>query len=119
MAENKTADVKRKLFPVCTDIYRNDGKVVVKMEMPGVIKEDLDIKVDNDRLIIEGRKKLDYPKGEFKIREIQDGDYHHEFNIDDTIDRNNIDAVIKNGLVTLTLGIKESEKPKKIKVIAK
>lgn len=110
---------ERKTYPVCSDIYQDKKKVIVKMEMPGVTKENLDIKVDNDKLIVEGKKTVIHPKGEFIMREIRDGDYHHEFNIDQTIDRNNIDAEIKNGIVTLKLGIKESEQPKKIKVLAK
>jgi HSP20 family protein len=110
---------ERKSFPVCTDIYRENDFVIVKMEMPGVAKEDLDIKVDNDKLIVDGLKKINYPKGEFRLKEIRDCDYHHEFNIDQTIDRNSINAEIKNGIVTLKLGIKESEKPRKIKVISK
>ena len=39
--------------------------------------------------------------------------------LDDTIDRSKIDASIRNGVVTVTLGLKEAEKPRKINVIAK
>ena len=95
------------------------NKVMVKMEMPGVSKENLDIKVDNDKLIVDGRKILNKPKGEYRLKEIREGDYHHEFNIDQTIDRNSIKAEIKNGVLVLELGIKESEKPRKIKVQVK
>lgn len=119
MEEKKELETKKRTFPAVCDIFQNEGNVILNMEMPGVRKENLDISVDNDRLIIHGRKKIDHPEGEFKIREIRDGDYHHEFTIDSTIDRNKIDAVIKNGVVILSLGIKESEKPRKITVTVK
>jgi len=119
MADKKQLETKRKMVPAVCDIYDDKEKVVCKMEMPGVSKEGLDIKVDGDRLVINGVKTLSRVKGEYLIREIRDGDYHHEFTIDDTVDRNKIDATVKNGVVTLTLGIKEAEKPRKINVVAK
>jgi len=110
---------KSKIHPVRSDIYEENGTVIVNMEMPGVTKDDLSIRVDNDRLVIDGRKIVPQAKGNYRLREIRDGDYHMEYTIDHTIDRNKIDAVIKNGIVTLNLGIKESEKPRKITVTAK
>jgi len=110
---------KSKINPVRSDIYEENGTVIVNMEMPGVGKDDLSIRVDNDRLVIDGRKTVSQVKGNYRLREIRDGDYHMEYTIDHTIDRNKIDAAIKNGIVTLKLGIKESEKPRKITVTAK
>jgi HSP20 family protein len=119
MEAKKEIESKRRTFPAVCDIYQNETSVVLSMEMPGVKREDLDISVDNDRLLIHGRKRFANPEGEYRIREIRDGDYYHEFTIDSTIDRNKIDAAIKNGVVTLTLGIKESEKPRKITISVK
>lgn len=119
MAETKVLEGKRRIYPAACDIYEENGKVFCKLEMPGVNKETLDIKVDGDRLIIDGRKPTGQPKGDYRIHEIRDGDFHHEFTIDDTIDRNRIDAAIKNGVVTLTLSIREAEKPRKINVVTK
>jgi len=119
MADTKALEGKRRIYPAACDIYEENGKVICKLEMPGVSKEALDIKVDGGRLIIDGRKTTEQPKGEYRLHEIRDGDFHHEFTIDDTIDRNKIDAVIRNGVVTLTLYIKEAEKPRKINVVTK
>jgi len=116
MTENKMTESKRRIFPARSDIYQEDGAVVLSMEMPGVTKENLSIRVDNDRLIIDGRKFMPPVKGEYRLREIRDGDYHLEYTIDDTIDRDKIDATARNGIVTLKLGIKESQKPRKITV---
>jgi len=119
MRDTKELEMKRRTYPAACDIFEENGRVICRMEMPGVTKDNLDIKSDGEQLIISGRKILNQPQGEYRMREIRDGDYYHEFTIDDTIDRNKIDAAIKNGVVTLTLGIKESEKPRKINVVAK
>jgi HSP20 family protein len=107
-----------KSFPAPCDIIHDSDSVVLFLEMPGVTKENLDIRVDKDLLIIDGRKENIDIEGSYLIHEIKSGDFHQEYTIDDTIDRNNINAVIKNGIITLSLGVKESEKPKKIKVIS-
>lgn len=119
MADAKTLEPRKNVFPACCDIYHENDKVILRMEMPGVSKEKLNIQVNNDKLIIDGERTFPEAKGDYLMREIRHGDYHHEFSIDDTIDRNKIEAAIKNGLVTISLGIKESEKPRKIKVEVK
>lgn len=114
----KKIDEKR-LLPVHSDIYKEGDNVILEMEMPGVSKDGLEIKVDGDHLFVEGRKDLKKIEGGYRIHEIRDGNYHQVFTLDETIDRNKIDAGIKNGVVTITLGMKESEKPRRIEVVAK
>jgi len=114
-----TTTTKRRQVLACSDIYEEKGNVILKMEMPGVTKENLDIKIDNDILIIHGKKNvLHAEKANFIIREIRDGDYYQEYTIDNTIDRNKIDAALEKGVLTLTLSLKESEKPRKIQVFS-
>jgi HSP20 family protein len=108
----------RKNCPACYDVYEENGQVVLSMEMPGVAKDNLNVKVDNDILIIQGKKSINQPEGDYLIREIRDSDYYHEFSIDDTIDRGKIEASIKNGIVKITLGLKESIKPRKIEIVS-
>jgi len=120
MAANELEKTKRRRYPACCDIYEEKGNVVLKMEMPGVSRENLDIKVDGDVLVIYGKKNVPHnDKSGYIIREIAEGDYYHEYSIDDTIDRNKINASLEKGVLTLTLSIKESEKPRKINVVSK
>ena len=102
----------------CCDIFHGEDSVLLKLEMPGVAKDNLDINVDNDRLIITGKKDPRNSSGEYLIREIRRGDFYQEFTLDDTIDKTKIDATMDNGVVTLILSIKESVKPRKIEIKA-
>jgi len=116
MEKKKELESKTRRFHPSTDIYQDEDAVVLTMEMPGVTKENLHIKVDKDLLVIHGGRATEETEGQFRIREIRQGDFYQEYTIDDTIDRDKIEATIKNGLVTLRLGVKESEKPRKITV---
>lgn len=116
MGEKNDVEPRRVKIPARCDIFQSDERVVIKLEMPGVQKEDLDVRVDNDLLIVSGKKSTQAAEGKFLVREIRAADYYQEYTLDDTIDRNSIDAVIKNGVVTLNLSLKESVKPRKIEI---
>ncbi|MBN1524065.1 MAG: Hsp20/alpha crystallin family protein [Spirochaetales bacterium] len=115
----KEIEKQKKQYSAYADIYDDNGKIKVRLEMPGVSKDGLDVHVDNDTLIIHGNKKYPEIPGHYQLREIRNGDYHQEFTLDQTIDRNKIDAVLEKGILTITLETKESEKPKKIEVMNK
>ena len=111
-------DTERALIPCC-DISENNSGICVRIEMPGVAKDGLEIKIDRDLLIISGKKMKARAKGDYLLHEIQEGNFLHEFTIDETIDRNKIEASLEKGVLNLTLGIKESEKPRKINIVAR
>ncbi|MFQ3619443.1 MAG: Hsp20/alpha crystallin family protein [Spirochaetales bacterium] len=110
--ENKT---RRVISPVA-DICEAGGKVILRLEMPGVSKDNLEVKIENDELIIEGKRDPADTKGRYIIRERRIADFARRYTLDDTIDREKVEAVIKNGILHLTLHLKEASKPKKIEV---
>lgn len=113
MAEATTS----KTIAACCDIFEKDGEILLRLEMPGVNNNGLDINVEGDELTISGRRnRKEVPNGKYLVREIRDADYFQKYTIDNTIDRDKIDAVFKNGILTVTLHIKESEKPRQITV---
>ncbi len=102
-----------------SEIREEDGKVLLRLEMPGVSKGDLDIRLDNDELHIKAvRSDRVDENGYFLLRERACADYEKVFTIDDTIDREKVDATMSNGVLFLTLYIKEAVKPRKIDVKA-
>ena len=86
------------------------------MEMPGVKKDGLNVLIDGNLLIIEGKREMTAPHGEYRIKEIRQGSFYHEFTLDDTIDREKVDARLELGVLTVTLKMKESETPRMIEV---
>lgn len=101
------------------DIREDNDCIIMRLEMPGVNKSGLDINVEGDKLIIEGRRTEESGRGDWLVREIRTGNYRMEYTIDKTIDRNAIEATISQGILLLTLGLSEAVKPRKIKVVSK
>jgi HSP20 family protein len=107
---------KREYRNPVTDICEEEGKVMLRVEMAGVEKSNLDIQIDNDQLIIEGKRGDILAEGDFLVRERSMADYRKVFTLDETIDREKISATMENGILFLDLQLKEAVKPRKISI---
>jgi HSP20 family protein len=98
------------------DIESADDGYVIRAEMPGVGKADLEITVDNGELMILGRRKpIDFT-AELIYREIRPRDFRRVYELDPSIDTTKVSAKIDDGVLTVTLPKAETVKPRKISV---
>jgi HSP20 family protein len=97
------------------DIYETDHALAVIADLPGVRKDDVDIRVDQGILTIKGKVKYTPPKelvrGEFSLL-----DFFRQFQLSDEVNQEKISAESKNGVLTITLPKAEKAKPRQIKV---
>jgi len=106
-----------------TDIYEKDRNLVFETELPGMKREDIEIKVEDDRLSISGEMKRAEEVDEnsyFRIGR-RYGQFQHSFPLPvDMVDTGNIKARFADGILKVTLPLKESikekEKPIEIRV---
>jgi HSP20 family protein len=89
---------------------------MLEIEMPGVNKDGLDISVENNELMVVGRRSLPALEGMLIHRESRSENFRRVFELDPSIDGNKISAKIDQGLVTLTMPKAEHVKPRKITV---
>jgi len=99
------------------DIFETEASLVVIVDLPGVQKKDVDIKVDQDVLTIKGtvrNPQLKNPvREEFRLL-----DFFRQFQLSEEVDREKISAESGNGVLTITLPKAEKAKPHQIKVKA-
>jgi len=101
------------------DIYQNgDTELVLKAELPDMVREDIDVTVDNGTLTIKGEKKFaGEPKEEqFHRIERRYGAFSRSFSLPQTVDATKVSAEYKNGVLTVKLPVREEAKPRSIKV---
>jgi len=110
------ARAERKTVVPSVRVMEDENEVVAWIEMPGVAREDLDIKIDGNTLTIDGKRSDKIPAGRFLVRERRHSEYHKAFTIDDSIDRDGVGADLADGVLTLRLKVKEAAKPRKIAV---
>ncbi len=110
---------ERMLVPAA-DIFETPGEYTLKIEMPGVTRENLDVVIADDELEIRGTVK-ENPAGDKKLiyGEYNLYNYYRKFKVGSDIDRQKIGAILENGVLTLKLEKHEQVKPRKIDIQVK
>lgn len=110
-----TAPKRRFVNPACS-ICEDEGTVMVTVEMPGVRKEDLEIKIEGNELVILGKRPESAPEGTYLLRERRIGDFRKTFTLDESIDHEGVDGKLADGVLALTLKVKAAALPRKIAI---
>jgi HSP20 family protein len=109
--------VPARVFVPPADIYESQDALTVILEMPGVDKDNVDVRVEEDMLNVEGRLDLSKYQGLLPLyTEYNIGHYARSFRLSGKIDQSRIGAELKNGVLSLTLPKAEEAKQRTIKV---
>lgn len=109
---------KRTELPVVTppvDIYENDQEILLHADMPGIRKEDIDINIDNGKLVITGSRRVE-KSGAITWEEFGDIAYRRVFSVPQTIDVGLVNAELNGGVLKLHLPKSERAKPRQIEI---
>ena len=101
------------------DIYSTgEQALVLKAEIPGMNKDEIEITVENFTLTIRGEKKTEetVKNDQFHRVERSYGTFTRSFALPQTVDANKVEAAYKDGVLTIKLPQREEAKPKQIKV---
>jgi HSP20 family protein len=101
------------------DIYETDSHtLVLKVELPDVAREDIDLRVDNNTLTITGQKQRDKDVKEEQYHRLERtfGAFSRSFTLPPTVDAGKIGAEFKNGVLSVSLPLRDEAKPRQIQV---
>ncbi len=101
------------------DIFENDKhEIVLKADLPGLAREDIDIRVENNLLTIRGeRKRVQETKQESYHRvERVYGSFSRSFSLPSTINTEKVAAELRDGVLTIVLPAREEARPRQIQV---
>jgi HSP20 family protein len=98
------------------DIVETEDELVMHGDLPGVTSENLDVRFENERLVIHGKAEPRHQDHEFIYGEYGIGDYYREFQVVEGIDPDKIFADLKNGVLCVHLPKSEAIKPRRIEV---
>ncbi len=106
-----------KHFVPAVDIFENNDQITIVAEMPGVQVEGIDVSLEDDLLTIRGMRQADeLPETRTLLQEFETGHYLRRFTVAEIIDQDNVQASLKDGLLTVILSKKAPAKPKKIEI---
>lgn len=97
------------------DVYENDQELLLIADLPGVAKDALGIRVEQDELVLEGRRRAE-PPGTALAAEWSGVDFRRGFRLPHGIDREHIEAELKAGILRLHLPKAATLRPRRIEV---
>ena len=100
------------------DVYEDEHNLVLKLEVPGVNEEDLNVSLENDTLMIQGERKFEKEEKEENFHRIERryGSFFRSFTLPNVVDTENVKADYDKGVLRISLAKKAEAKPKQIKV---
>lgn len=120
-AFNKARDMEENAMGTwrpSVDIFETEHAIILEAELPGVIREDINVEVENNVLTLKGERK--------DIREVEEdcyyrrerivGRFHRAFTLPMDINHDQIKANFQNGILRLEVPKPEEKKPKKIAI---
>jgi len=113
-SREETRSQERYITPP-VDIYETADGLVVKADLPGVAKEGLDVRVENNLLTIRGQA-AHIALGDPVYREYGLVNFFRQFELNERVDQGKISAELNHGVLTLNLPKAEEAKPRTIEV---
>jgi len=106
------------MFAPPVDVYEDEHSVTLKIEVPGIDEKDIDVRVENNTLTVQGERKFEKEEKEENYRRVerQYGSFTRTFTLPNTVDPDNIQANYDKGILKIQLAKKAEAKPKQIKV---
>lgn len=114
---NELLDTQNHISPL-VNIYETDDEFVLTANMPGVVRDNVKVRVEDDMLIMFGA--IQYEEAinrNYILNEGEIGNYYRKFKISDSVDQSNIEARYDNGQLVVNLQKKEKVKPRRIDIL--
>jgi len=105
-------------FVPAVDIYEDEHKVALSLEVPGIAQNDLDVQIENNTLTVRGERKFASNQKEENFHRIERryGSFVRSFTLPSTIDTASVNAHYDNGVLRIDLAKKAETRPKQVKI---
>ena len=110
-------ETARPVLRPAMDVVEEENAFVVRVDLPGIAPEDVNIEVDGDLLTISGEVEVaETEDKQYTYRERRQGAFKRSLRLADTLDIENAEATFEHGVLTLTLPKQPEAQPKRITV---
>lgn len=118
MGRTRREPVSERAWVPVVDVLSDNDKIVVRAELPGMKREDIDIELNGDMLTIKGERKFsdEEHKEDYVRIERAYGNFQRSFTLGVPVKAGEIKAAYKDGVLEITIPKAEEVKPKKVEV---
>ena len=113
----RASRANRSTVAPAVDIYEDATGITLLADLPGVSKDRLELKVESNHILIEGEAQVSVPEG-FKLlhAESREPVYRRAFALGPELDKERIDANLKDGVLTVRIPRLAQAQPRRIQV---
>jgi HSP20 family protein len=106
------------IWAPAVDLKEDTNNFIVSAELPGLKREDIQVEIENNTLMIKGERKFEKKeeKENYHFVERSYGSFYRSFTLPKNVDAEKISAEYKDGVLHVTLPKREEVKPKKVEV---
>jgi HSP20 family protein len=99
------------------DIFETAESIVIRVEVPGIEQQALDVEIKDNSLIVQGDRRFEEVAGrDYHRMERAYGTFRRVFTVPMVVRQEQIEAVLKHGVLEITLLKEERAKPKRVQV---
>jgi HSP20 family protein len=116
----KEMDAMKESWSPSVDIFETENEVVIKAELPGMEAKDIEIKLENNVLMLRGDRRFEKETKNENYHRVERsyGNFARSFSLPAFVDDSKVHAEYKNGLLRVVLPKKEQARSKEIKIAA-
>jgi len=105
-------------FVPAVDVYEDEQSLTLKLEVPGLNEEDINVTLENNTLTVSGERKFEKEEKEENFHRIERryGSFTRAFRLPNTVDSEKVEAGYDKGVLKITLAKRAEAKPKTIKI---
>lgn len=99
------------------EVWETEKTVNISLDVPGILPNEIDVQAEGDNLVVRGERKFVVDENKkYQRKEKVYGRFYRAFEIPVQVDRENISASYKNGVLEITLPKSAEVKPKQVKI---
>ena len=116
--EGREESLTTSTFSPAVDVYEDEHNVTLKIEVPGIDEKDIDVRIENNTLTVQGERRFEKEEKEENFRRVESryGSFTRTFTLPSTVDAEKVQANYDKGVLKIQLAKKQEAKPKQIKV---
>lgn len=98
------------------NVLNGETDLLVQCEVPGIAKDDLDLSITGETLVVRGTKSITEEEVRYQVRERGGGEFSRTVVLPDRVDADRVEASLRDGILTVRLPKSESARPRQIPV---
>jgi len=100
------------------DFSEKDGKYFLNAELPGLKRDDISISIEDGYVTVSGTKETNKEEEgtSYYLRETRSGSFSRSFRLPGKVDKENVDATFKDGVLTVAMPLEKAPEAKKIEI---